>query len=485
MYKKQRQGLFKHIDFLVLDLISLQLAFVISYVFCDRPYLPLNPYGSELYRNFALLVSISAFLISYINSTYKNVLKRGYYLEFVQTIKQTLFTLVLTVFFLFVVKYVERYSRLILGFTFIYYLLISYATRIIYKSYLRKNKTKRQNSSLLIITYKDMAEHILKSIRKNNYQYKIAGLVIVDEDMAGSVIDDCEVVCNSRDAAEYVCRCWVDEVFVYSGDSRSLPSALLDDLLETGVVIHVSFNTFKDTVGRKQFIEKVAGHSVLTTSMNYGNSGEMYVKRAMDIVIGLIGCVITGIIFIIVGPIIYKKSPGPIIIAQERIGQNGKKFKMYKFRTMVMGAEEQKSDLLDQNIMSDNRMFKMDFDPRVIGNEILPDGTKKTGIGQFLRDTSLDEFPQFFNCLIGNMSVVGTRPPLIEEVELYDYYHRSRLSVKPGVTGLWQVSGRSDITDFNDVVQLDQEYINNWNLGLDLKIICKTVVVVFQRKGAK
>ena len=131
---------------------------------------------------------------------------------------------------------------------------------------------------------------------------------------------------------------------------------------------------------------------------------------------------------------------------------------------MYLDAEERKAELMKDNKLGDAKMFKLDFDPRVIGNEILPVGTKKTGIGNFIRSTSLDEFPQFWNVLKGDMSIVGTRPPLIGEVSEYELHHRARLAIKPGITGMWQVSGRSDITDFEEVVELDKEYIENWNI---------------------
>ena len=151
---------------------------------------------------------------------------------------------------------------------------------------------------------------------------------------------------------------------------------------------------------------------------------------------------------------------------------------------MYLDAEELKAELMKDNKLGDAKMFKLDFDPRVIGNEILPDGTKKTGIGNFIRSTSLDEFPQFWNVLKGDMSIVGTRPPLIGEVSEYELHHRARLAIKPGITGMWQVSGRSDITDFEEVVELDKEYIENWNIGLDIKILFKTVMVVFKKEGS-
>lgn len=168
----------------------------------------------------------------------------------------------------------------------------------------------------------------------------------------------------------------------------------------------------------------------------------------MDIICGLLGCIFTLIITIFIGPIIYLNSPGPIFFSQERVGKNGKKFKMYKFRSMYLDAEERKAELMKDNKLGDGKMFKIDFDPRVIGNKVMPDGSHKTGIGEFIRKTSLDEFPQFYNVLKGDMSIVGTRPPLISETNLYEHQHFVRLAIKPGITGMWQVSGRSEITGF-------------------------------------
>ena len=129
-------------------------------------------------------------------------------------------------------------------------------------------------------------------------------------------------------------------------------------------------------------------------------------------------------------------------------------------------------------------MFKLDWDPRIIGNVTLPDGTHKTGVGEFIRKTSLDETPQFFNVLKGDMSLVGTRPPTPDEWAKYDAHHRARMATKPGITGMWQANGRSEITDFEEVVRLDTEYITNWSIGLDIRLLLKTIGTVFTRKGA-
>ena len=146
-----------------------------------------------------------------------------------------------------------------------------------------------------------------------------------------------------------------------------------------------------------------------------------------------------------------------------------------------MDAEERKKELMAKNQMQ-GFMFKMDADPRIIGSG--PDGTRH-GLGWFIRKTSLDEFPQFWNVLKGEMSLVGTRPPTVDEWEQYGHHHRARMATKPGLTGMWQVSGRSDITDFEEVVELDKKYIENWSFGLDLKILFKTVLVVLRGSGSK
>ena len=146
---------------------------------------------------------------------------------------------------------------------------------------------------------------------------------------------------------------------------------------------------------------------------------------------------------------------------------------MIKFRSMYMDAEERKKELESKNENKDQMMFKMEKDPRVID-----------GIGHFIRETSIDEFPQFINVLKGDMSVVGTRTPTLDEWNKYELHHRARLAIKPGITGLWQVSGRSEIKDFEEVVRLDTEYIKNFSLWKDLSIIYKTIIVVINRKGA-
>ena len=171
-------------------------------------------------------------------------------------------------------------------------------------------------------------------------------------------------------------------------------------------------------------------------------------------------------------PIIKKQSPGPVFFSQTRVGKNGRKFKLYKFRSMNVNAEAEKEALMEQNKMR-GLMFKMEDDPRIFP------------VGKFIRKYSIDELPQFFNVLRGDMSLVGTRPPTLEEFEHYQIHHKARLGIKPGITGMWQVSGRSDITDFEEVVALDTHYISQWSLALDLKILVKTFQVVLTGEGSE
>lgn len=197
----------------------------------------------------------------------------------------------------------------------------------------------------------------------------------------------------------------------------------------------------------------------------------LFYKRVLDIVGGTVGFAIFCLMYFPIALAIKLESPGPVLFSQIRVGHNNRKFKLYKFRSMFIDAEERKKELMAQNEM-DGHMFKMKDDPRV------------TRVGKFLRKTSLDEFPQFINVMRGEMSLVGTRPPTVDEVKQYRKRERRRVSMKPGITGLWQVSGRNKISNFSDVVKLDLDYIDGWRFMRDVKILFKTVLVILRKDGA-
>ena len=482
MYRQKSKGWYKHKDFIFMDLCCIVIAFILADWF--RHEAIINLYTDEIYRNTIIFIVLLDLCVSVVSESYKGVLKRGYYLEFNAVLKQTIIVELGTGLYLFSIDNGHNFSRIVLYLMGIIYTGLTYLTRILWKKHLKSKMAEEGEHSLYIVTNENSAEDVIRNVRENNYNlYDINGLVIIDKDMTGSWISGIPVVAELKDASAYICQKWVDEVFINVDEDYPFPQELMDELLEMGMVVHRNLAKIKSMQGQRQMIETVGGYTVLTTSMNFATDRQAFAKRTLDIVGGLVGCILTGIIYIFIGPAIYISSPGPIFFSQVRIGQNGKPFKMYKFRSMYMDAEERKAELMAQNKMSDGRMFKLDFDPRVIGNKILPDGRKKTGVGEFIRKTSLDEFPQFWNVLKGDMSLVGTRPILQDELEQYELHHRARIATKPGITGMWQVSGRSNITDFEEVVRLDTEYITKWNFGLDIKILLQTVKTVLKREG--
>lgn len=480
MYRKSSTGWLKHFDFMMIDLLCLEISYFVAYSLrhSGNSFLQYD----DVYRNMFLVLLFLQVVTVFFFETFKNVLKRGLYAEFVATLYNAVIITLASAFYLFLTNEGNQYSRITLISTGVLYFILSYATRLLWKYFLNTRWKDREGSrSLLIISSRSMMSTVIENIKNNNYQgFRIAGVVLVDKDMEGQNVQGIPVVANISNVAEYICREWVDEVFINLPANLPLDEELINKFVMMGVTVHVKLAKVKNLLGQKQFVEKLGTYTVLSTSVNMATTKQLFFKRVLDICGGLVGCIMTGIMAIFVCPLIYIKSPGPVFFSQLRVGKNGRKFKMYKFRSMYLDAEERKKELMEQNRVSDGMMFKLDFDPRIIGSE----KGKNKGIGNFIRKTSIDEFPQFWNVLKGDMSLVGTRPPTIDEWEKYDLHHRARLAIKPGLTGMWQVSGRSDITDFEEVVKLDTEYIQNWSFGLDVKILLKTVLVVLRHDGS-
>ena len=480
MYTRSTHRWLKHLDFIIVDEIALQIAFILGYMirhgFWNLPYL------KESYRMMAVLLLVLDVLVPVMFNTMHEVMKRGYYREFELTCKQAVLVFVAMIFCNFTVQTSDVYSRITIVLTAAFHILFGYVSHIVWKRIIRNRKKNVVRDAMLLVADVKSAEKVIQSVNPSD-THKIVGIALTDADSGVTECCGIPVVADLKGAADYICREWIDGVFVYSVANEQV-NTLMDQCREMSVPVHLRLPVDENSIGDRSFVEKIGGYSVVTTTSNYVTPGQALIKRLMDIAGGLVGSLIALLVLLIVGPMIKKASPGPVLFKQERIGQNGRKFKMLKIRSMYLDAEERKKDLMKQNRVADGMMFKLDWDPRIIGNEILPDGTKKTGIGEFIRKTSLDEFPQFFNVLKGEMSLVGTRPPTVDEWEKYEYHHRARLATKPGLTGMWQVSGRSEITDFEEVVKLDTEYINNWSVGLDLRILFGTIKAVFRQDGA-
>lgn len=471
---KTQKSWIKHLDFIIVDLCCLQLAFLFAFWVRHGAK---NPYLQSIYRNEVLILILIQLLVAIFSKNFKNVLRRGFYSELVATCKQVLLVTLLATFYLFLLKEsMMFYSRLTMIYMGGFYLALSYLMRLFWKNIIRvRFRYKERKTSLIIITTSDRVKEAVKTIEERNFHdYIITGLVLLDQNKAGEQICDLDVVANASNVVSYVCRSWVDELYIDVKREEYLPQEMLNAFNEMGVTVHLKMQGLENPYHRKQYVEKMVGVTVMTFSVNDISTSGAILKRAMDILGGLVGCVLTVLLILIIGPMIFIASPGPIFFSQKRVGQNGKYFKMYKFRSMYLDAEERKKELMDQNEVSDGMMFKMENDPRII-----------KGIGHFIRKTSLDEFPQFLNVLLGDMSLVGTRPPTVDEWEKYRLHHRVRMAMRPGITGMWQVSGRSDIKEFEEVVKLDAKYIAKWNIGLDIKIIFKTIAQVFKGNGAR
>ncbi len=368
-------------------------------------------------------------------------------------------------------KQAEIYSRQVILVFWGVSIVVEYFARCLWKIYIRQRMIRgKRFTRLVVVTEERFATQCVSDFQNDRYkEFQVVGVVVVDEDQTGKKICGVPVVASADSFLEYVRLNVVDEIFI-NGNTRESSEALANELLELGLTVH--FNLVRESrLMPNKLVEHCGKYLVLTTSMKIATNRQVFLKRCMDIAGSLVGLILMGLAFVIFAPLIKLQSPGPIFYAQTRIGKNGRRFKFYKFRTMIVGADDMKKELMEQNEMQ-GLMFKMEEDPRIFP------------VGKIMRKFSIDELPQFWNVLKGDMSMVGTRPPTEDEFEQYELHHKARLGIRPGLTGMWQVSGRSDIKDFEEIVALDTQYISNWSLAMDIRILFRTVGVVLTGKGS-
>lgn len=469
MYQKQGNGLWKHFDFVLFDLFVMEVSFVIGYVLRHGIH---NHYLAEEYMAMGGVLALIQLVIVIINENYKDILRRGSLVELKSVMVQNTLLMLLVFTFMFLTKQQALYSRIVFIYTWLISTGFMYAERLLWKRYVRKRLlSNEKRAHMLVISDVNRIQDNLRRLQEDQYHpYKIVGAVVYDADCKGEVIRGVPVSANWKETYDFVKKEVIDEVFLDISSNEKTINQIVRSFLQMGVTVHLGLGCNREELPN-QIVQNVGRCSVITTSNKTASVYQMFIKRTMDLTGSVAGLMITGILYMILAPIIKKQSPGPVFFSQERVGRNGRRFRIYKFRSMYMDAEERKKELMKSNKMQ-GLMFKMDDDPRI------------TPIGKIIRKYSLDEFPQFWNVFKGDMSLVGTRPPTVDEFEQYEGHHRVRLSIKPGLTGMWQVSGRSDITDFEEVVRLDHKYIAEWNLRLDIKILLKTVAVVLKSKGS-
>lgn len=470
---KRKNKMIETYSLLFIDMVALVIAYTASLFIYATTNIKI--YDSGTHQMGYVYLLLFCVLYSVFIEGNRDFFTRGYYVELVAIIKYTLTLMIGLVMVMFFTKEIALLSRLIFVYFAIINVIITYVFHILFKKYMLVYYRKSNNSNkVMVITTSDKAEKIVEDLHgAAAWNSQVTAVVFMDVNKTGEVIGGVPVVADAENLYEVSRQMPLDEVFI------SLPNYTHEQIKEMivafesmGVVCHYAVDFIEVEDGSERMIENFAGYAVVSYSLNYFDVRRLFIKRLMDIAGGLIGLILTGIITPFVALAIKIESPGPVFFSQVRIGKNGRRFKIYKFRSMYIDAEERKKELEAQNELS-GPMFKMENDPRI------------TKVGKFIRKTSIDETPQFYNILVGQMSLVGTRPPTEDEFEQYSMYYRRRLSITPGLTGMWQVNGRSEVTNFDDVVKYDLEYIDNWSLGLDIKLILKTFTSVLFHKGAK
>lgn len=479
MYRKIRASWMKHIDFELCDILCMEIAFFMAYAIRHRNNITAM---LPMYMRLALLILLFDIVVVFFSENYKNILQRTVERELFAVVEHVTSVQLLLLLYEYIMKESYLFSRAVFLIYWGLAIAFCFGERLLLKIFIRKRITSEKNQvKMLLITSKDHVNTCVRDICQKKFrEFKICGIALPNEKEDVERLDaDIPILFGKEALIDYIRLDVVDEVFIDAFEDSDNLDHMIRLFLGMGITVHISMSFLPENLPNRM-IGKIGASEVITTTFKLADSWKLDVKRLFDIFGALIGLVVAGIALVILTPIIKIQSPGPVIFKQQRVGKNGRVFYMYKFRSMYMDAEERKKDLMSENQM-DGYMFKMENDPRVIGSEKGPG----KGIGNFIRKTSIDELPQFYNILKGDMSLVGTRPPTVNEYEKYNLRHKIRLSMSPGLTGLWQVSGRSDITDFNEVVRLDAEYIEKWSLWLDVKILFKTIGVVLKRSGAK
>lgn len=402
--------------------------------------------------------------------------KRKFWKEFWANVKTNILIAALVATIAYLIDDARDYSRFIYLATMIFSFCWMQASHMIYRWYILKYRPYNSvTRKMLIVTTSDRMDEVVRSIiKEKTWNLWVTGIIVTDKDLVGQQVMDIPIVANRNTMFQYAIREVVDEVFILVPEEPDEQiQKLVQKFEEMGITVDLNINLYElDVESGTKYLNRIGKYPTITFAQREIPLHMVAMKRLLDIIGAIVGLMITAVVTIILGPLIKLESPGPLFFSQKRVGRNGRSFKIYKFRSMYADAEERKKELMEQNEM-DGLMFKMTDDPRI------------TKIGKFIRKTSLDELPQFWNVLKGDMSLVGTRPPTVDEFEQYEGYHKRRLSMTPGLTGVWQVSGRSDITDFEEIVSMDVEYIKNWSLKRDIEIILKTVQVVLHSDGAR
>lgn len=379
----------------------------------------------------------------------------------------------LTSSIIYVMK-IENISRALILFSFLFtavFLSVEKTALVMIFRFLRRRGYNYR--SILIVGTGNRVKNFIDLVRQHTeWGLRILGLIDEDPARIGEVLEGHKVIGSFKDVPDIIHGNPIDEViFIVPRASIGKIEALMQLCEVEGITVSVATDYFELKFAKARQTD-LHGFPLLTFESVPRDVWGLFLKRLFDIVFSAAVLIILSPVFAGIAIAIKATSHGPVLFRQQRLSLNGRKFTLLKFRTMVADAEAKLAGLQDKNEMR-GPAFKLENDPRV------------TELGRFLRKSSMDELPQLWSVLKGDMSIVGPRPPIPSEVNQYDPWQRRRLSMRPGLTCLWQVMGRNRITDFNEWAKLDLEYIDNWSIWLDLKIFFKTIPVVLLAKGAK
>lgn len=487
MRNKSTNSILKYLDFIVIDIICLQISFILAHWL---RFGVSNPFEAQIYIFEDLAFIVAQLLFMLFSSNYENILNRKTIDEVFKVFIHVMAVVIFTVVIFYFSHQATYISRLHVIYTCMIFFILSLLGRELNRrrqiSRYRNNTANKK--AVALVTSSLLVEKALENLFSDSeyHDYFICSIFLLDnksKKMKNKF--DCEVYDFRDEPLNIISHEWVDEVLIIQPKDIAAPTEFMEAVYQMGITLNYTTSILYEEYLSEVDVQQMGSYKVYSSNFKQITVGEQLLKRLMDIAGGIVGCMLTAVIFVFIAPMIYAKSPGPIIFSQNRVGKNGRIFKFYKFRSMYMDAEARKAELMKQNKHEDGLMFKVEDDPRIIGSEKKDKNGRPNGIGNFIRRTSLDEFPQFWNVLKGDMSLVGTRPPTLDEWTKYGLNHRIRMAVKPGITGMWQVSGRSEIVNFEEVVRLDKQYIENWSIWLDISILLKTIGAVLRKKGAE
>ena len=424
-----------------------------------------------------LIVTLFSGIVAfYFVKMFQRFFIRGHLDEVLHVAALSFLLLLFITLYTFGVKNRIMLSRLTLLYFFGINTVLLYFVHLLIKKAHARHVFGSRGSKLLIITDIENVALTCQNIYNSHWIDKAMGVILIDQMMVNQdQLSGIPLITLETDCADYIIQNTIDEVLLSVTEDRFHSDeikTLITKIKETGAILSIKGWLSVNEEAQVYKVKEFKDFYVISFANREYDYITIIAKRAMDILGGLIGSIIAIVVSIFVAPAILLESRGPLFFRQVRVGRNGRNFTILKFRSMYADAESRKKQLLEKNKMN-GPMFKVKDDPRI------------TRVGKFIRKTSIDELPQFFNILVGNMSLVGIRPPTLDEYKKYTCAQKKRLSFRPGLTGLWQTSGRSNITDFSEVMEMDLQYIRDWSVYLDIKLILKTLVTVMIRKGAE